>query len=100
MSEILAGENIKITIDGEKMIISAPNLSNTNIKNGPFTLSGQCVEIEAGKNVKISTSHPNKMIIEADFAKETVRLVDVENRIASLEKVIASLLRKTNDNKS
>jgi hypothetical protein len=100
MSEFLAGENIKITIDGDKTIISAPQLSNTNIKNGPFMLSGQCVEIEAGKNIKISTSHPNKMIIEADFAKELVRIVDLETRIASLEKVIASLLRKKNDDQS
>ena len=95
--EILAGENIKVTVDGDKTIISALTINQTRLKNGPFIVSGNEVVIEAGERIKISTVHPDKLIISADINKEIVRIVDLETRIANLEKVISKLLRTKND---
>jgi hypothetical protein len=98
--ELCAGENVKVQVDPEtkQIFISAPAINLTRIKNGPFSIMGEQVIIEAGKNIVINTIHPNKMVIGADISKEQLKILNLESRIENLEKVIATLLKdKKND---
>lgn len=93
--QICDGDNICIFTDKDNnIIISAPQINKTNIKNGEFLISGDSVEIEAGRNISITTVHPNKMIIGADFDKENAKIRHLEDRVSNLEKAIALLLRE------
>ena len=92
--ELCPGWNVTLTTDDKKVIISAPNINKTTLKNGPFLLSGEHIVIEAGKNIIISSVHPNKLIIGADISKETLRIVDLEKRVSNLEVALSSLLKR------
>jgi len=80
------GDGIKITADPAtgQVILAAPNTNKTTIKQGPFTLTGDCVELVAGSNIRITSAMPNRIIIAADIAKETARIVDLENLVSQM----------------
>ena len=83
---ICEGDGIKIVADTEskRVILSAPNTNKTTLKVGPFTLTGDAVEVAAGDNVRISSVHPNKLTISADIAKETARIVELEKQVKEM----------------
>lgn len=89
---IREGENVKIVHDPEtKQIIIGATMA---IKHGPFTVAGKVIEIQAGSNIRISTASPNKLIIGADFGKETARIKNLEDRVENFEKAIGILLNE------
>jgi hypothetical protein len=89
------GENVKIVVNGETrdVYISAPVTNKTNIKHSEFMLTGDYVEIEAGRNIIITSTHPNKLTIGADFDKDRAKILALEERIINLEKAVASILK-------
>lgn len=91
--KIREGENIKIVEDGDDVFVHAPLVNKTTLKHGVFTIQGDAVEIVAGEFIKISTAHPNKIIISAQIDKEKARIISLESRVANLEKVITDLLK-------
>lgn len=92
--QICEGENINILLDKENnLYLSAPDINYTRMKVGAFNLSGKEIEIEAGRNVYLTTTHPNKLIIGCDFDKEKATILRLEKRIENLERVIAKLLK-------
>jgi uncharacterized protein YlzI (FlbEa/FlbD family) len=93
--EICPGENIKILADKGKVFIAAPVINQTRLKQGPFFLYGEYIEVEAGPNIQITSAHPNKLIIGADISKETLRIISLEQRVENLEKALVGLKRKT-----
>jgi len=90
--EICAGDNVKILVDGNKIFISAPMLNQTRLKQGPFILAGQEIEIQAGPNIKISSANPNTLVIGADVSRETLRIIELEKRCQNLELALAGVL--------
>ena len=92
--QLCEGENIKIYLDKEKnLYISAPEISHTKIKVGEFVIAGNEVELVAGRNIHITTAHPNVMTIGCDFDKEKATIARLEKRIENLERVIAKMLK-------
>lgn len=92
--QLCAGENIKITADPEtqRVIIEAPTLNNTRLRNGGFVVSGQEIIIDAGRNIVITTAHPNRLIIGVNIDKEIARIIELEKRVENFEKAIALLI--------
>lgn len=91
--QLCEGENVKLTVDGANVFISAPAVNKTVIKTGAFTVSGDFVQIEAGRDVSITSVHPNKLIIGADFDKERAKILALEERIRNLELALSLLLK-------
>jgi hypothetical protein len=97
--QLCEGENVKIDLDKEgNLFISAPAINHTSMKIGDFVVAGNTVEIEAGRNVHLTTAHPNKLIIGCDLDKEKAIIVRLEKRIENLERVIAKLLKGGSNN--
>ncbi len=92
--QICEGENIKIYLDKDKnLYISAPEMNFTNLKVGDFKIAGNEVEIEAGRNIHLTTSHPNKLIIGCDLDREKATIARLEKRIENLERIIAKIIK-------
>lgn len=92
--QLCEGENIKIYIDKDNnLYISAPELNHTKLKVGDFVVSGNDVEVEAGRNIHLTTAHPNKLIIGCDFDKEKATIARLEKRIENLERIIAKMIK-------
>lgn len=79
-------EQIKLRVDGNKIIVCANPLNTTNVKVGDFTISGEVLEIEAGIGIRLSTAMPNKLKISAEFDKYTSDMFNVKERMEALEK--------------
>jgi hypothetical protein len=90
---IRAGKNIEIIQDGEDTFINAPVINVTVLKSGVFKVSGDAVEVIAGDGIKITTTHPDKLIISANIDKEKLRIVELEKAVKALQIVIADLLK-------
>ena len=90
--QLCEGENIKLVVDGERVIVSAPTINHTRIKNGVFSLFAEEIIIEAGRDIVITTSGRNKLIIGANIDKERARIVALETRLKNLETAIAVLI--------
>lgn len=88
--ELSAGQNITITKDPNSgaLIISAPTLNEMSMKSGEFKISGEVIEIEAGRGIVISTAMPNKLRISIDINKQIVDMENLKKRLDNLEKVI------------
>ncbi len=92
--QLCEGENIKIYVDKDNnLFVSAPDISHTRLKIGDFTITGNEVEVIAGRNVKLTTAHPNILTIGCDFDKEKAVLARLEKRIENLERIIAKILK-------
>jgi len=96
MSEIVAGENITITKDPEtgNLIVSAPTLNQSSVKNGEFVISGQVIEIIAGRGIKIETAMPNKIYLSIDINRQIVEIEELKKRFNDLEKVVLTYVKK------
>lgn len=93
------GNNIEIDFTTDRTIISAVN--TTTLKNGPFTISGESIEIIAGRGIQINTKMPNIITISVDDTKEFFRVKELEKanselskRLENIEKAILNLTRK------
>jgi hypothetical protein len=94
------GENIQIVEDGEDVFIHAKLLNQTVLKSGPFTLSGRDIEIVSGEHIRISSAHPNTLIITANIDQEKARIADLTARVKNLETVISILWKEREDARS
>lgn len=96
MSNIVSGDNIKITKDPETgdLIVSAPLLKNSSIKVSDFTISGEVIEIESGRGIKIETVMPNKIKISIDINRQIVEIEELKTRFNNLEKVVLDYVKK------
>lgn len=93
--QLCEGENIKIYLDKDKNVyVSAPNLNNTNITSGGFSLCGKEIEIKAGRNIHITTAHPNILTIGCDFDVEKAIIARLEKRVENLERMVAKLIKE------
>lgn len=92
--QLCEGENISIIERNNELFISAPSINDTRLRHKEFVISGKEIEIESGRNVHITTTHPNKMIIGCDFDVEKATILRLEKRIENLERVIAKLLKE------
>ena len=91
--QLCEGENIKLLVKDKEFFISAPSINKTNLKVGDFVVSGNEVEIIAGRNVVLTTAHPNQLTIGADLDKEKATILRLEQRIENLERMIVKLLK-------
>lgn len=91
--QLCEGENIQIFEKDKELFISAPTLNKTTLKVGDFVVSGNEVEIIAGRNIILTTAHPNQITIGADLDKEKATILRLEKRIENLERVVAKLLK-------
>ena len=91
--QLCPGENVDIFEKDGEVFISAPSLNKTNLKVGEFIVSGNEVEILPGRNVVLTTSHPNRLTIGVDLDKEKAIIIRLEKRIENLERVIAKMLK-------
>ncbi len=92
--QLCEGENIKIYVDKYKNIfISAPAMNHTKLKVGDFIVTGNEVEIKAGRNVCLTTSHPNVLTIGVDIDVEKAIIARLEKRIENLERMVAKLIK-------
>lgn len=95
MNEIVAGDNITVTKDPEtgNLIVSAPTLNQSSIKNGEFILRGDTIEIEAGRGIKIDTAMPNHLKISIDINRQIVEIEDLKTRFNNLEQVVLGMVK-------
>ncbi len=92
--QLCEGENVKIMLDKDKnLFISAPEITHTKLKVGDFTVKGNEVEIVAGRNIHLTTAHPNILTIGCDLDKEKSIIARLEKRIENMERVIARLIK-------
>lgn len=92
--QLCEGENIQLLVKDKEVFISAPSLNKTNLKIGDFNVSGNEVEILAGRNIVLTTAHPNRLTIGADFDKEKAVILRLEKRVENLEKIIAKFIKE------
>lgn len=91
MKPFEAGSNIEFKELDDKIVITAKN--TTRIKEGNFLLEGEEIEIRADKGIKISSIHPNILVITADTAKTQEAIFDFNKRIEVVEKSLATILK-------
>ena len=91
--QLCEGENIKLLQKDKEVFISAPSINKTTLKVGDFVISGNVVEVIAGRNVVLTTAHPNQLTIGADLDKEKATILRLEQRIENLERMIVKLLK-------
>lgn len=90
-----AGSNIEFKHIGDKTFITARD--TTKIKEGNFLLEGDHVEIRAGQGVKISSIHPNIIVVSVDTTKQDERIYDLQQemnkRLETIERVFSKILK-------
>jgi hypothetical protein len=93
--EICAGENVKVLVDEKvgKVFISAPEVNKTRIKQGAFILSGPHVELVAGTKMVVKSIHPDKVVLEVDVSEEQLRILTLEKKVETLEKIAGLLIK-------
>lgn len=88
------GSGIIVKELDEKIIISA----ETRLREGNFLIQGECVDVRAGNGIKISSVHPNILVITANTTKMEEKIFDLENafnkRLENIEKAFSQLLKK------
>ena len=92
--QLCEGENIKIFVKDKELFISAPEINKTNMKVGGFNIAGNEIELIAGRNIHMTTAHPNILTIGCDFDVEKATIARLEKRIENMERVIAKLLKE------
>lgn len=92
--EICCGENVSIVRDGNRIIISAPSMNKTTIKERAFTLSGDHVEFLAGTGIKITSAMPNKITISVSMDKYIADVGELKNRFVNIEKAFSHILKQ------
>jgi hypothetical protein len=85
-----AGNGIELKNLDDKILISAK--CTTRLKEGNFLIEGDSVEIRAGHGIKISSIHPNILVVSADTAKQEEKIFDFNKRLETVEKSLVSVL--------
>ena len=91
MKPFEAGSNIELKDLGEKILIATKNA--TKLKEWNFLLEGDHVEIRAGQGVKISSIHPNIIVVSVDSTKQDEAIYDFNQRIEVVEKSLATIMK-------
>lgn len=89
---IESGTGIEIKILDDKIIICAEN--KMRIREGNFLLQGEEIIIEAGRGIKISSRHPNILVIETNLTKIEEKVYDLQKSMDERLKVIESVFSK------
>jgi len=91
-----AGSGILFKFLDDKILISAEN--TTRIIQGSFVLEGKEIVIESGRGIKISSRHPNILVIESDLTKVEEAMYDLkkstDDRLRVIETVFAQIIKK------
>ena len=91
-----SGSGIEFKHIDDKILISAQ--CTTRLKEGEFFIEGDHVEIRAGHGVKISSIHPNILVITADTTKQDEKIYDLQKqvnaRLETIEKVFSKILKQ------
>lgn len=71
----------------------------TRIKQGNFNLEGEHIVVECGHGIKISSKHPNTLVISADLTKLEEKIFDLEKavdkRLETIEKIFTKIIKDT-----
>lgn len=95
--EISGGRNVEVKMFAGKLMVDAPLLNQTRLKYAEFDLKGDCIEIRGGKGIKITTAHPNVLIISSHYNEIEAAYSDLQKRFDNLERLF--LERIKNDNR-
>lgn len=89
------GSGIIVKNLDDKILICAEN--KTKIREGNFLLVGDNIVVEAGKGIKISSRHPNVLVISCDTSKQDEIIFDlkkeINSRLETIEKVFAKIIK-------
>lgn len=98
---VVKGKNFEIVNDEEHKQIILSAVNTTNFKVGPFELSGEVIEIKAGRGIKIKTSMPNVIELSVDNVDDFLKVKQLEKanaelskRLENIEKAIVNLAKK------
>ena len=80
-------------IDG-KTLICVERATSLELKEGNFTLKGDSLEIRAGHGIKISSVHPNILVLSVDTSKQDERIFDLQKEIDARLKNIEAIFVK------
>lgn len=90
-----AGSGIEFKELGDKILITGQ--SRTRLKEGNFLLEAEHIEIRAGHGIKISSIHPNILIIAADTIKQDEKIYDLQQgldkRLEVIEKIFSRIIK-------
>ena len=90
------GDGLIVRNLDDKILISAQ--CATRIREGNFLLQGEEIIIEAGRGIRISSRHPNILVIEANLTKMEEKVFDlqqeVNKRLEVIEKVFGKILKQ------
>ena len=98
-----AGSGIEFKkISDDKILISAT--TKTKFLVNGFTIEGKEIIIEGDKGIKISSRHPNVLVISMDITKVEEGLYDlkkeVDARLKTIEEIFLKIVRNTKNEKN
>lgn len=86
------GTGLTVKYLDDKVIVCADN--KMRMIEGNFKLEGDTIIIEAGNGIKISSRHPNVLVISSDTTKVDEKMHDLSKSIDERLKVIESVFAK------
>ena len=92
-----AGHGIDFKILDDKILISTKSETSLELKEGNFHLKGDQLIIKAGHGIKISSVHPNVLVITADTTKQDEKIFDMkkqmDERLKNIEAIFVKIVK-------